>query len=440
MDQQQPQHQQSSSTINTSIPSYYGTIFIVFSRLICIAYIILAGFTFPEIQKLHNTEYTIFGGTYLVPIAICEPGALRIEKETTIFYDINEIKGCRTMDVLINSCAASLILSGLAVLIYVFIDLLSRCHHGPFINRSSVSGMGIFLLFIVFQASSTTWALAEESDFWSDYMSRYWKEQGLDKDYPGVDRVHTYCNETLLWATGIVGACACSFVFLEAMSNMCCGNSRSTEEQPEEDEIKPQDPNWPDIDIETGKQTNEKWYNDEEKEGPKDEEKVEVPKKDEEKVEPEKDENIDIAVTTKHENEKKSEAKDTDDIEKPSVVVEAEKKDESSNSPSHNPFEDTKTDDVPAETKDSSDKNKDDIEKPSVVSDDKINEKEDEPQQTNESRENKKTEIDNQKSDSTKTVKDDKPEKSNEQGREDKEEETQKEKKATEKLGAEVDK
>ncbi|CAB9515686.1 expressed unknown protein [Seminavis robusta] len=250
--------------ISTRIPRWSGTIFILFSRAACITYVILAGFTFPEIQKLHKTQFTIIGETYHVPIAICEPGALSIG-DTTIFQDVAEIAGCRTMDVLINSCASSLILSAVAVLIYVVIDLLSRCHHG--MDRGSVSGMGIFLLFIVFQASSTTWALAEESDFWSDYMSRFWKEQGFQEDYPIVTRVHTYGNEMLLWSTGSVGAAACILIFFESMANLCCSVSEPDPDDGDEDEagkVEPpnveeepnkvaDDPKFPDIDIETGK-------------------------------------------------------------------------------------------------------------------------------------------------------------------------------------------
>jgi len=249
----------SNRTISTNIPSYYGTIFIVISRLTCLAYIVLAGFTFPEVQKLLSSDYKIEGETYYVPIAVCEPGALNIDPDD-ITYDVNNIDGCRTMNRVVTANAASLLMSAFATFMYIIIDIFSRCHVGPF-NHSSVSGMGLFLLFIVFQSASSTWALAEESDFWSDYMSSQWEDLGLYETY-GVTRVHTYCNETLLWFTGGVGAFACVLVLFESLSNLCCtvGPQTSDDEDDEEKLLGAEDSGMPEgafDDVETGKYLDE---------------------------------------------------------------------------------------------------------------------------------------------------------------------------------------
>eukprot|EP00542_Grammatophora_oceanica_P019856 CAMPEP_0194047458 /NCGR_PEP_ID=MMETSP0009_2-20130614/24804_1 /TAXON_ID=210454 /ORGANISM="Grammatophora oceanica, Strain CCMP 410" /LENGTH=177 /DNA_ID=CAMNT_0038693089 /DNA_START=293 /DNA_END=826 /DNA_ORIENTATION=+ len=130
------------------------------------------------------------------------------------------------MEWIVNASAMSLVLSGAAVLVFMVVDLLSRFGKGPF-NRSTSGGMGLFLLFIMFQAIVCTWALAEECRYWSNYTKDYLKTLDLDD---GIDTVTTHANEYILWTAGLVGVVTCFLIVVEALVNICCSPKKKEED------------------------------------------------------------------------------------------------------------------------------------------------------------------------------------------------------------------
>ena len=82
---------------------------------------------------------------------------------------------------LVNACACSLVLSIIAVFAFVVVDgyvRLKRTHK----HKGMITGMGVFLCFILMQAAFTTGALSRQADFYEDLYNDVLDAAGYD-DY-----------------------------------------------------------------------------------------------------------------------------------------------------------------------------------------------------------------------------------------------------------------
>jgi len=129
------------------------------------------------------------------------------------------VSNCHTLQFLVQAVVLSLIFGMAAMVVFFLFDLLSSRKIGP-LGKSSVLGMGLFLIFILVQSAICTWALARESHFWSSYYSNLYQELGYNDAY-GVSTVKTYGNTTLLFAAGAVAVFASFLLFVEAIVKVC---------------------------------------------------------------------------------------------------------------------------------------------------------------------------------------------------------------------------
>jgi hypothetical protein len=135
-----------------------------------LGYSIIAIFGFLEARHLLGKDYIYNDDTLFVPLVLCVPASIEIDGEI-IAYDTGDgVEKCRQLDYLINAAAASLLFSFFASLLFFLVDLMARYQRGPF-NRSSAAGMGLFLVFILLQASIST-CLGGTNQFLGATLSR----------------------------------------------------------------------------------------------------------------------------------------------------------------------------------------------------------------------------------------------------------------------------
>lgn len=186
---------------------------LVWNRTLWLAYIVLAFYSFPDSQKLLDDGYSRDGDKLYIPLVLCQPNSIDVEGDT-VTIDASEGTNCHNLDYLVNSAGTSLIFSGVAFLLFLLVDSLSRCKKGP-LNRSTAAGMGLFLIFILIQTAVSAWALAAECKFWTDYFEKLYEAAGYGETY-GISEVSTYGNQTLLFTTGIIGIVSAFFLLLDA--------------------------------------------------------------------------------------------------------------------------------------------------------------------------------------------------------------------------------
>lgn len=110
---------------------------------------------------------------------------------------------------------------GMAAMVVFFVfDLLATKKIGPY-RKSTVLGMGLFLIFILVQSTICTLALARECLYWLRYFNRIYQDAGFDDAYD-IDTIKTYGNSTLLFATSGVASLAGLLLLFEAVAKACC--------------------------------------------------------------------------------------------------------------------------------------------------------------------------------------------------------------------------
>jgi len=163
------------------------------SRFVMVAYAVLAVFSYREARKLlkNSVDLTVVldDDKMLFPLVLCFPYAVKIGEE--IFTADDEGVQCQALNFLINACAASLIFSVIAAILFVFIDVLARYKKGPF-NLSTAAGMGLFLTFILIQTGISTYALVRQVDMWIDYFRNV-----VETDL----QIKSFCDTTLMKVT-----------------------------------------------------------------------------------------------------------------------------------------------------------------------------------------------------------------------------------------------
>ena len=143
------------------------------ARLIALGTAAVSGYAILQVRDLLQDESSLDGNTLSMPVLLCMPGELQIPgvNGTTSFVD-NDEYACRSLRFMAQAAMCALGLAALAALFFVVIDAMARASIGPF-NRSSVLGMALFSVFILFQAAYSTGAIVQEVRHWQDYYDDF---------------------------------------------------------------------------------------------------------------------------------------------------------------------------------------------------------------------------------------------------------------------------
>jgi hypothetical protein len=194
----------------------------VITRLACIGFVVVAGFTIPEAWNLlKETEQvaTLEDNIVYIPIEIC-------------FGTETITDNCHSLRFFINACVASMFFAGFAILLFFLFDCMSRFCKGP-ITRPSVIGMCLFLTFILVQTAACNYALYKECMYWEEYFMKYYTEiESVD-----VKDVRTYGNKFFFLLTGIAALSSAGLLFLESVVAFCSGDTtRRNDDIPKQQE------------------------------------------------------------------------------------------------------------------------------------------------------------------------------------------------------------
>jgi hypothetical protein len=190
------------------------------ARLACIGFVVVAGMTIPEAWNLiSETTYTKENNTVYVPIETCKPLSILLDSNITIDFSDNvtgSINNCHTLKYFINASVASMIFAGVAILMFILFDFISRYFKG-IITRSSVLGMSLFLTFILIQTAACSYALYNECKHWEDYYTSRFDE--LERSE--VDEVRTYANKFFFFLTSILALVSAGLLLLDSILGLC---------------------------------------------------------------------------------------------------------------------------------------------------------------------------------------------------------------------------
>lgn len=198
------------------------TLFSVITRIVCIGFLVVAGFTIPQAWQLNDSEYHMGGDngrTVYVPIEICDKQSISVDGSAIIFP--GNMNGCHTLEYLINACVASLIFACAAMLLFVLFDTLARCNKGP-VAHSSVLGMSLFLTFILVQSAACCYALYKECKYWEDYFLAQYKALGSNQ----VDEVKTYGDKLYFFVACMLALGTALLLLIDTLLSFCTGDDR----------------------------------------------------------------------------------------------------------------------------------------------------------------------------------------------------------------------
>jgi hypothetical protein len=201
----------------------------VLTRIVCICFLVAAGFSIPQAWRLNESEYTRGGNdnkTVSVPIEICDKQSVAVDGQVIIFPG-NQNASCHTLEYLINACVASIMFAGVAMLIFFVFDVLARCKAGP-VSRSSVLGMSFFMTFILIQAGACCYALYKECKHWEVYFMDRFDELETDQ----FNNVKTYGNKLYFIVTCFLALGCALLLLLDTLFN-CCARDGEKKPKPE---------------------------------------------------------------------------------------------------------------------------------------------------------------------------------------------------------------
>ncbi len=211
-----------------------------FVRLLVLGYTALALFAFFEIQALlrqskDGDSFEIDNGTLFVPLVLCFPSNLKVDG--VVIVDSTNLASpafvrqaeCRQLDYLMSACASSLLLSGVACILFVFCDCLARFRCCPF-DANSSSGMAMFLSFLLTQTGLSVGALAEQNHYWVVYFKDLIQDQDLNLD------VESYAHSSFLIGSAFSSFGIAFLVLIDATCSRCCQCRLAGNTRPEEDE------------------------------------------------------------------------------------------------------------------------------------------------------------------------------------------------------------
>lgn len=243
---------------------------LVVARLIALGTAAVSGYAILQVQDLLQDEASLDGGTLTMPVLLCMPAELQIPgvNGTTSLLDVideNDDYECRSLRYMAQASMCALGLAALAALFYVLIDAAVRAGLGPF-NRSSILGMALFSVFILFQAGYSTGAILQESRHWQDYYddllaaqqaqakaaaeanpnstSTTWTVTAQDGSTVEITEIDVYGDEFIL--TLAIGALFLTtlLMLMEVLTSLCCcsdnvDKAAGNDQQPHDLELKP---------------------------------------------------------------------------------------------------------------------------------------------------------------------------------------------------------
>jgi hypothetical protein len=160
---------------------------------------------------------------------------------------------------IIWAVVVSLAISMAAVVVFLVFGFMADYRVGP-LNKSSVLGMGLFLIFILVQSAIGVWSLVMTAEYWILYYQRHVK---ADQD------VQVYGSINLLTATGGVAIGAAGMLLLDCLSRMCCRASEKSasasalaeQQEPSKQETYPPSDDSADVSSITDHNTTHSWAN-----------------------------------------------------------------------------------------------------------------------------------------------------------------------------------
>jgi len=220
----------------------------VIIRLVCVAYVVLAGWAIPNAWSLTENEYELKGSTLYVPIQICNPQSITFGVNQTVqFVDAVTANAtastanasdattpaCHTMDHLINACVLSIILSMAAMVLFFVFDALSYFKK---VRIGAVMGISLMLVFILVMAAACCYALYEEMDSWETYFQKEFDDMDDSQNEYGIQNVQTHGNKAILAIAFVLALIAAGSLLLDTFILFCCGENvkpRTTNGKPD---------------------------------------------------------------------------------------------------------------------------------------------------------------------------------------------------------------
>jgi hypothetical protein len=211
------------------------------TRLACIGFVVIAALTIPEAWNLINeTTYSKEGKIVFVPLETCKPLSITLDNSTSSFVgnttftfpNLNDVAdNCHTLKYFINASVASMFFAGVAILLFIVFDMMSRYCTGP-ISRSSVVGMSLFLAFMLIQTAACSYALFNECQHWVSF----YEEQFALFEKSEVDEVRTYANKFFFFLTSIMAVVCAGLLVIDSILGFCSGaapkrNGKKNKEQ-----------------------------------------------------------------------------------------------------------------------------------------------------------------------------------------------------------------
>jgi hypothetical protein len=155
----------------------------------------------------------------MVPLQTCKPLSIVAFYEnstyagntTFSFPNLDNIDdNCHTLKYFINASVASMFFAGVAILMFICFDMLSKCNSGHF-SRASVQGMSNFLIFLLIQTAACSYAIYNECQYWVTF----YEERFAELEEAQIDEVRTYGNEFLFFMTSIVAVACAGLLFID---------------------------------------------------------------------------------------------------------------------------------------------------------------------------------------------------------------------------------
>ena len=187
-------------------------------RLACIGFLVVAALTIPEAWNLIQDEtfaYTQEGSTAWVPLQTC----FALDYTSTGNTNLDETNtNCHSLEYFINASVASMFFTGVAILLFIVFDIMSRYCTGP-ISRASVSGMSLFLAFLLIQTAACTYAIYNECQYWVSFYEQQFAALGRND----VEEVRTYANKFLFFLTSIMALACAGLLLIDSVVGFCVG-------------------------------------------------------------------------------------------------------------------------------------------------------------------------------------------------------------------------
>jgi hypothetical protein len=213
---------------------------------------------------MEGSSVEVQGSTVYAPLLACDSVTVNSNETLNSENSTSTAFAGATCDEHDNSIIwaviVSLAISMAAVVVFLVFGFMADYRIGP-LNKSSVLGMGLFLIFILVQSAIGVWSLVSTAQYWISYYERHVE---ADKE------VEVYGSINLLTATGGVAIGAAGMLLLECLTRMCCrasekSPSASTEsheqQEPSKQETSPPSDDSADVSSITDHNTTHSWAN-----------------------------------------------------------------------------------------------------------------------------------------------------------------------------------